>query len=170
MRYLLTIAAFLLAANAMAGIRHLWDAMPDSLLMNKNSATIIEEKDGFLSADVSAALNVQLKALKDQDNKIVICLVRTYAAPEKESVVETYDEQWQLQSIVSFSLADIVGPEKAVEFASLFEPLLISASLSSENDMLTLKLSDNYLSEDEKKTLKDVALQTNVKWNGKTFK
>lgn len=169
MRYLFGIIFLTLCTNCFAGIRQQWESLSDSIL-DKGRATVSYENEEYLSIVISDTYEVQMKLLKADDGTTVVCMVRTYAAPEKESIVEIYDAGWKKLRQITFTLADVIGDGDAASMAEYFEPLLISANLLPDADTLVLSVSDKNLSDDDKKMLNNVELQRNVNWGDGKFK
>lgn len=163
MKYYLTIFLMAFSLGANADIHQLWETMPDSILVHKSLANIIVEKERYLKASLSSALEVQMRHVVCDDGTTYIILVRTYSAPAKDSVVEAYDINWNKINTLPFTLAQIIGKQNAEAYGKYFEPLLISASLSEDADEITLTVSDVGLTDEEKEEIKGVSLQTNVK-------
>lgn len=169
MRFLFCIAFLSVYAHAFAGIQDMWKSIPDSILDNER-ATVTPVSDKYMYAQLSGSCDVQLRLMAAEGGEPVVCMVRTYSAPEKESVVEIFDAGWVKLRTITFTLSDVIGEENAERLSEYFEPLLIRAELQSDADTLLLSVSDKYLSEDERKKLDDVKLQRNVNWGTGKFK
>lgn len=169
-KYYIASFLMLISLSSNAEVRQLWDTLPDSILVHKSQAKILVEKDNYLKATVSSALEIQMRHVVCEDGTEYICYVRTYSAPEKESVVEIYDKNWNKVRTLSFSLDQIIGSDKATMYDKYFEPLLIFASLNEDSNEMVLTVSDKGLSEEEKKEIKVLSLQTNVKLGSELLK
>lgn len=165
-KFLFALITFISAQMVQAQtVNHYWDSMNDSLIVNKGNAEVTNANGQFLEAKISSALCVQLKMMKNAYNLPVLCLVRTYMAPAKDSVVELYDKDWNRIAVQRFSLEDIIGKENTSRLEQYFEPLLIHASLNGESDDMVLTVCDKMLSDEEKKELLGISLSKTVTWN-----
>lgn len=205
------ITAFVLCCvlEAEAGVREMWVQMPDSMVpyLNKNlRQECIDFVDMGISADVQntfgantildtltadylhVTLNqsstLEMKMLPRQGGDSLLCLVRTYMGPERESTIEFYNAAWQRLDMPSPILTgdgkamvemltqrpDTMTAERFSEIRRMFEPVMVSATLSPADTAITLQLSAPLTTSDEKKAIKAVSVQRKLKWDGKTFK
>lgn len=160
----LFVSMFLIPFKASADINDLWTSRPDTLFSN-SGLQIEYVSDVQLNATVSSSLDVQIKLLPAEDDNSIICLICTYSAPDKESVIRYYNKNWRMIGEQHLTLKDVIGMEKAKQFASYFEPLLISAKFIEQENSIILTVCDKFLGDDDKKQLKSLDLQTKVKWN-----
>lgn len=110
------------------------------------------------------------------DGDSVYCVISTYKAPEAESIVRIYDRDWRCLSTVDITrYAGLVRPDtiseaRFDEIAGSQEIKMAMASIDKNNaKSLNLQYTMPLLSSDEKKAFSTVILQTNLKWDGKTF-
>lgn len=164
-RYLLIVILVITSLAAKADIRQYWDTMPDTLLIHKTDSAIQQETDIYIHAVMSSTHDVQLRLMPSSQSGSVICMVRTYSAPERESVVEVYDTKWHLLRPLAFSLSDVVGADNVSRVGNLFEPLLLSVQLNADTEDITLSLSTHFLSDDEKQQLHDIPTQVTLSWS-----
>lgn len=162
------IAATLSMSSFAKPIGEYFKAIPASICPFADKAVISEETVDYLSASVTSVSDIQMRFLTNSEGAKVICLVKTFKAPEAESEVTTYDLDWNEIETHKFCLEDISSEASAA--SKYFEPLLISATLHSASGEITLKVTPVDLSDEEKESIKDIKLQTTLKWNGKTFK
>ena len=101
----------------------------------------------YLSARLSDVSTLQMKMLPTSSGDSLLCLVQTYAGPLPDTM--TQDDFSKLQA--------------------LFDPKLISFTLSPSNKDLVVALSPVIISEEEKAHVKALTLQRKLNWNGKTF-
>jgi len=155
-----------------ASVKHYFDIIPDSLFENKDNAVIVKDTADYLMADLSTALTIQLKVMTKSDGDSCICLIKTYKAPEENSIVEFYDMEWN-NLAKDISLSRYFDDMKNTIKESKINPLLISARLSPSSETIALKVSDFMLSDDEKKEIdstlffKEVELRTVYSDNSK---
>lgn len=210
MKKLIVLAAAIsmaFAANAKSQ-RDLWIAMPDSLLptFNRNiRLEFVELKDlgvkpevknllgydclmdtltaDFLQVSTSQLSTLQIKRLPmDGEGKdSVVCVVKTFSAPEKESEVMFYDQEWHELNKSQYLAADVknlnryfigkpdtMSIDKYEEMHRMVEPVMVSAEYVQNENVLTFSLSLPMLSKEEKEQLNTLVLQRKFKWvNGK---
>ena len=129
----------------------------------------------FIQVRLSEALTLQLKQLIAATGDSVLCLVRTYMGPVSESSVEIYSMSWKKISIIDLSgynlisKPDTMTDDRFHELKAFMSPMLISASLSAEDDELTITPSIPFSNPDVENELKSLILQRKLKWNKKTF-
>lgn len=106
----------------------------------------------------------------------VFCVISTYKAPEGESSVKIYDKNWtwlstlDLTDKAKLARPDSISEARFEEIIKTQEIKMTLASIDKKNSkQLNLEFSMPLMSSDEKKAFLPVVLQTNLKWNGKTF-
>jgi hypothetical protein len=153
-------------------------SVPDSIL-----PYVLKEKRAAYLVDSSS--NCQLRRIDAQR----VCLLRHVMTPEVETICYIYDNQWQLLSTQSFDditlthRPDTMSQERYEELLHLIEFPLVEARFATSaasaeeanqipEDPLTLSLSLNVpmITDEQRKQLKEILVQKNVKWNGETFK
>lgn len=128
--------------------------MPDSICgIDKQNVVSVNDSTDILNIQVSSTLSLQAMSSNTTDS--LIYLVKTYAAPEKESVLIVCDNQWNIKNSKEFTLTDIIGEEFANKLAKYYSPLLIQAEIIS-SDSIKLSVADFILSDDEKKEIKAI--------------
>ena len=129
----------------------------------------------FMQVRMSDALLIQLKQLPTADGNSVLCLVRTYLGPACESEVEIYSMSWDIISTIDIGRYDLINKpdtmssDRFLELKAFLMPMLVSASLSAEDDMLTITPSIPFSNPDVENELKSLILQRKLKWDNKTF-
>ena len=115
-------------------------------------------------------------ALLPAETDSVYCVISTYKAPEAESFVKIYDKNWKMLSSLDISdKAKLTRPDTISEadFAEIIQSQDFKMTVASidKNDSKTLKVqfSMPLMDSEDKKAFLSVNLQTNLKWNGKTF-
>ena len=129
----------------------------------------------FLSVRMNDVYTLQMKMLPTSSGDSLLCLVQTYAGPQPESRIAFYSPDWKALSMPQMHLdVDLQRPDTMSEgdfnkLQALFDPKLISFSLSPSNAELVVALSPAVISEEEKANIKLLKLQNKLNWNGKTF-
>lgn len=152
-------------------------------LLGENSVMDTLTAD-FLQIRMSKVATLQLKKLPVEHGDSILCLVKTFAGPEKESQLLLFDQNWKamdasrLFSNVSLdSLADCLiskpdtmTEERFLELKKMIEPKMVSVLLFEHENAVVVRLSLPLLSADDKKAVNAIKLQRKFNWNGKTFK
>ena len=129
----------------------------------------------YLSARLSDVSTLQMKMLPTSSGDSLLCLVQTYAGPLPESSISFYTSDWKALPMPSMHLdVDLQRPDTMTQddfskLQALFDPKLISFTLSPSNKDLVVALSPVIISEEEKAHVKALTLQRKLNWNGKTF-
>ena len=190
-------------------LRELWVSMPDSLvpvLTQNMRVEFTELQDMKVKAEVTTSLGdtsvmdtltndfmqirlsrvctLQLKKLPQTGGDSIICMVRTLAAPEKESEVMFFNQQWQqLEMTHCFDGEDIQGVCESLlqrpdtmsvsrfeEIKAMIEPRMMSALLMQHENAIVFRLALPLLSAEDKKLINAIKVQRKFNWNGKIFK
>lgn len=203
----LLVALSLTLSVSAKSLRDLWVSMPDSLLptFSKNlRLEFVELEDMGVKPEVSNLLGnnclmdtlsnnylqlttsrqsvLQMRMLPMEMGDSVLCVVKTFSAPEKESDVRFYDQNWHEISYKSLIDADVwridryfkqrpdtMSTEKYEEMFRMVEPVMVSANLSPDDETLTFSLSLPLVSKEEKEALNALIVQRKFKWGGKRF-
>ena len=129
----------------------------------------------FLSARMNEVYTLQMKMLPTSSGDSLLCLVQTYAGPQPESSISFYSPDWKALSMPQMHLdVDLQRPDTMSEddfnkLQALFDPKLVSFSLSPSSAELVVALSPAAISKEEKANIKRLKLQNKLNWNGKTF-
>ena len=129
----------------------------------------------YLSARLSDVSTLQMKMLPTSSGDSLLCLVQTYTGPLPESSISFYTPDWKALPMPSMHLdVDLQRPDTMTQddfskLQALFDPKLISFTLSPSNKELVVALSPVIISEEEKAPVKTLTLQRKLNWNGKTF-
>ena len=136
--------------------------------------------DDFLHLGIGNEVNVDMKILPVSDSTFVVCMIKTYAGPEKESEIRFYDDGWKLLPLNKYialpSFDNLVKKPDSLsesDFNNIKEiiyPHLIVAKLSKKDAVMTLSLSLPLLNNDDKKKAERIILQKNIRWNNNIFK
>ena len=203
------VVSLALSASAKS-LRDMWIAMPDSLVPTLDAnmrLEMVELHDMQVKAEVKSLLDsdcvldtltsdylqvatskaafVQMKMLPQVGGDSILCMVKTFAAPEKESDVRFYRQDWseitpgqsQMFSIGNLSSLpnrlvakpDTMSESRFEELKLMVEPKMYSAELSIRDNSIIFQLSLPLVSNDEKKHLNAILMQRKFKWNGEMF-
>ena len=107
----------------------------------------------------------------------VLCVVRSWDGPKRDSEVQLFDRQWKpLQAPLTFSAdsfvcrPDTMSEERFSRLVALLDPIMFSVSLSPAENVLLVKLSPVVPNPDDEKAIEQILVQRKLKWDGKTFK
>ncbi|MGM9704666.1 MAG: DUF3256 family protein [Prevotella sp.] len=129
----------------------------------------------YMAVNMSQSLFLQMRLLPTTDGDSILCVVRTYGTMVKESMVSLYKTDWTKISDLKFDInefvqkPDTMQTDKYDELILKLDPYIFSASLSSNDDTLTVIPSAANVTTDDIKSLKDIFLQRKYKWNGQAF-
>ena len=107
----------------------------------------------------------------------MLCVVRSWDGPKRDSEVQLFDRQWKpLQAPLTFSAdsfvcrPDTMSEERFSRLVALLDPIMFSVSLSPAENVLLVKLSPVVPNPDDEKAIEQILVQRKLKWDGKTFK
>lgn len=107
----------------------------------------------------------------------VLCVVRSWDGPKRDSEVQLFDRQWKpLQAPFTFSAdsfvcrPDTMSEERFSRLVAMLDPIMFSVSLSPAENVLLVKLSPVVPNPEDEKAIEQILVQRKLKWNGKTFK
>ena len=208
-KLIVLLVAVSLSAFAQAkSLREMWVSMPDSLVPTLDKSLRIEYIDlmdmgvkadvknllgeecvmdtlssDYLQVNTSKIAVLQMKLLPQANGDSLLCLVKTFSAPEQESEVRFYDSQWnevdrqQVLGVDAFRLEgylkakpDTMSDARYHELVSWIEPLMFAAELAHADNSITFRLSLPLVSKEEKMQLNAILMQRKFKWDGKMFK
>ncbi len=194
--------ATLCGSSAVAqDMKTLWMEMPDSMVpyLDKDARrNLVDDGNGgatvrnllgdttkldtltadFMQVKLNQAVTLQLKKLKANDGTDRIAVVRTYAAPEKESTVSMYNSAWEevekvvLQPITTSLIqkTDSMQTEFYEELTRQMPFIMPVATLSPSQPTLTVTLSTPLVDREKRKDIRGLIVQKDLKWNGVSFK
>ncbi len=200
------VLACLLLASSTVGARSMKDllvSMPDSLVpyLDKNlRLEFVELQEMGVKAEVQNLLGdtsvmdtltadfvqlrtsrvstLQMKKLPVSGGDSLLCVVKTFSGPEKDSELYLYSQDWKplpcsfdLQSLAGALVQkpDTMNEERFVELKGMIEPKMVYALLLQHEDALVVRLSLPLLSEEDKRQVNAIKMQRKFNWNGKTF-
>lgn len=181
-------------------IRDVWLAMPDSLsgvldgkqrmeLLNLSDMGIGRETDNllggksrlltltdqFMDVKTSASSSLQLRLLPHGTDSVV-CVARTFLAPEPETLVEIYDVA-TLQKLSNVELGieqlierpDTMTDERFEELKNHLDPYFVSATLNADSDELAFKATVSSLVA-EYQAAAALLVERRLQWDGERFR
>lgn len=191
-------------------MREMLVAMPDSVVpyLNKNMRLeLVELMDMHVAPEVKNSLagvskidtltadylqltlnkvtTLEMKLLaRGENGDSLLCMIKTLEAPEKESEISFFSQQWEpldlhgmfdgkdLGALTETLLAkpDTMSAERYQELKAMVEPRMVYATFSEIGNDVVFNLSLPLLVEEDKMAVKAILLQRKFKWNGITFK
>ena len=168
------------------------DAQTDNALKGKSRIDTLTST--FLAATLSKAHTLQMKLLPASGSGLgssmvlgsssslsscdsVLCVVRSWDGPKRDSEVQLFDRQWKpLQAPLTFSAdsfvcrPDTMSEERFSRLVALLDPIMFSVSLSPAENVLLVKLSPVVPNPEDEKAIEQILVQRKLKWDGKIFK
>ena len=168
------------------------DAQTDNALKGKSRIDTLTST--FLAATLSKAHTLQMKLLPASGSGLgssmvlgsssslsscdsVLCVVRSWDGPKRDSEVQLFDRQWKpLQAPLTFSAdsfvcrPDTMSEERFSRLVAMLDPIMFSVSLSPVENVLLVKLSPVVPNPEDEKAIEQILVQRKLKWDGKTFK
>ncbi|MBR4757963.1 MAG: DUF3256 family protein [Bacteroidaceae bacterium] len=133
----------------------------------------------YLRLELSAVSTVEMKLLQTKDSVPVVCLVRTVAAPCKDSQVEFYDLNWrQLQNIrfphpvvqdFFCEIPDSVSRDVAFAVRALDDLCMIEVVSHPNDSVFELRLCLEELEKELKDIVRPLLHSLRYRWNGRDF-
>lgn len=132
----------------------------------------------FLSATLTDASAMQMRLLPVAGSSdSLLCVVRSWAGPERESEVRMYNQNWQpVGESITFSLSQFVSrpdtmPEARFGYLlSCLDPVMYSATLSAADQSLCVDVCTVVANPEDREALKAILVQRKFNWNGISFK
>lgn len=207
---LLSLLTFFIAISASAySITDAWISMPDSFVPSLSATFRRELVDlkqqgrrpevanllqgettldtltaDYMRVSLSPAAIFEMCRLPMQNGDTIVCVVKTYSAPAKESEVAFYNRQWlkielkhafagkcfdgMVKSLVA--KPDTMAQSRFEDLSAMLEPVMGWAELSANGPSIVFHRSAPLVESADKKLLEAILLQRRLKWNGETFK
>ena len=202
------LIATLLHVDAQSPMRDLWIQMPDSVVayldvncrtemadfydikVKTGSKNLLEGKSAidsltsdYIHVTLNSSTTLQIKKLQTESS-FVICLIKTFTAPEPESEVSFFSSSWKplkdtfglpvtndASSLIEqfTTRPDTISQERYEELASMLDPVMISAEMSVNEQVVTFSLSHPLIEKSEILNINAIFKQRKFKWNGQTF-
>lgn len=206
MKRIIPLLLLLLAVRAAEArkMRDVFAAMPDSVLnlMTRNNRldcidfiennmeakvrnrfdgnTVLKAMtDDYLDLQLTASCRVEMKLLPVTDSVSCICMVRTYSAPGRESVVAMYTQDWQplpeekyltAPTYASFwTTNDTIDVAETERLQRLQDMHFVVAELSRDDASLTFSLQPGCADKDEAARMQAVLRPVTYTWRGGRF-
>ncbi len=132
----------------------------------------------FADISVNKSQRMQLALLPLHEADTLICMVNSFLGEAPESEVHFFNTQWMpmpsndfLDEVTSSQLLqrpDTMAVERYDELVRFFDPVMISAVMTPDNDLI-FQLSTPMVTKEEKKQLDAILLQKKLKWNRQRF-
>ena len=206
---LLLLMLLTFATNMSAkSLNELWVSMPDSLMPMVNKSQRIEFLDlknlgvkaevdnllgescqldsvtsDYLKLTTSPSSLYEMRLLPQTSGDSLLCIVSTFSAPEKESELKFYDQEWkELEgtSLLPSNLSDVslymqakpdtMSLERYHELQAMIEPQMFHLTWSEDGNELVSQLSLPLLGKEEKAQMLALLMQRKFKWDGEKFK
>ncbi|MDD7318278.1 MAG: DUF3256 family protein [Prevotella sp.] len=196
------------AAYAQATMRDIWINMPDSVAAyldkdkrtemadlyasqmkaevknNLDGISVLDKMtDDYVFVTLNGSSTLQLKKLAYNDS-FVICMVKSFKAPEPESEIFFFDAEWQPEN-GTFGLPitndenvlkrdfinkpDSMSQEDFDDLLPIIDPFMLVAELSETEPVVTLTLSKPLLTSEETGKVIAIIKQRKFKWSGYIF-
>ena len=135
--------------------------------------------DDYLRLTLSTVSSLQMKQLQTTDSMTIVCMVRTVAAPARDSQVEFYDTAWRRLYWLELPVPrtsdyfdqapDSVA--RMMEFAqrSVDDLRLVDVTIEPNQPVFTLQIATDELAEDEKKVAHRLVHHIRYRWTGNEF-
>lgn len=184
-------------------MRDVWLSMPDSVIPYLDASNrsamldVLEQNDGsgvvgklqetscidlltsdYMSVLLSNASTMQIRLLPTATDTLM-CVVRTFFAPQAESEIAFYTTKWErlAQSFVEpvepdrfFCRPEAMSESRFAELVSIWKDcLMVRAILDAAEPRLILQCSSPIATRDEQKEMQPALVQISLKWDGKTF-
>lgn len=185
-------------------VAELWLLMPDSIttyinqeqrhemtnLLTTGSGRMVnhllqgQSKTDTLTADymritLSHSLQMELKKLPLQGKDSIVCMVKTWSGPERESEVSFYTQNWQILDLPNpldqyrekpnLMRPDTMTEEKYKQLTQNIGFVLTAASLSASDYTLTLQQTVPLLPAEQSKQIEALLQPICLKWDGQHF-
>lgn len=135
----------------------------------------------YIHLTLSESSEMSIKRLPtNMQGDSVICLVRTWSAPEKDSKAELYSQHWQfIGSAIDPAInlknqllnrPDTMSQTNYERLLNEIDFSLISFKLSADNDLLTASMTIPSEKKSKKEAFDPIIKLTTLKWNGGKFK
>lgn len=174
-----TIAPYLTESNR-TELADYMDMGVEAELKNSlgDTTRVVCMTNDYLSVQLNAATQLELKLLEKRDGGKVICMVTTYLGPAAESALAFYTASWErleqpmMRPVVRarfMQQPEDMSDERFEEIRGMLEPALVEMHLSSDDRSLIMGYSLPELPEEDIVMIKPLLVQTKLNWNGERF-
>lgn len=165
-----SIAAYL-SKNQRQELMDYYDMGADAVAKNMlGSDTRLDTLSGdFLTAALSEAQTLSIRLVGRQDADTVAIVVRTFHAPQAESLAYLCSTDWKSTRLLNpaptelIAKPDTMSAEQYDKLVPLLAPYMVKADLSSVDPVLTFSLSIPFGRKDDDDALRTILLQKEVK-------
>lgn len=183
-------------------LKDLWVSMPDSLLptldrnlrlelveleemgVKPNVKNLLGEAcdmdtltNDYLECTTSKAARLQMIYLPSSAEDSVLCVIKTFCAPSKESEIRFYDQDWRQLPISSYLAkdqymlgsyikpkSDTMRVEEYEELKSKLEPVMYVTEYLPTAQAFRVQVSLPLLSNEDKMKVQSILVQRKFKW------
>lgn len=183
-------------------LKDLWVSMPDSLLptldrnlrlelveleemgVKPNVKNLLGEEcdmdtltNDYLECTTSKAARLQMIYLPSSAEDSVLCVIKTFCAPSKESEIRFYDQDWRQLPISSYLAkdqymlgsyikpkSDTMRVEEYEELKSKLEPVMYVTEYLPTAQAFRVQVSLPLLSNEDKMKVQSILVQRKFKW------
>ena len=138
----------------------------------------------FVQVRMSKVSTLQMKKLPMENGDSVLCVVKSFAGPEKEGELYFFSQEWKALDANPFlsgkrmeDLAetlvqkpDTMSESRFADLKAMIEPKMVSALLLQNENTLVVRLASPLLSADDKKVVNVIKLQRKFNWSNGSFK
>ena len=138
----------------------------------------------FVQVRMSKVSTLQMKKLPMENGDSVLCVVKSFAGPEKESELYFFNQEWKVLDASRFlggkrieDLAetliqkpDTMSESRFADLKAMVEPKMVSALRLQNENALVVRLASPLLSADDKKAVNAIKLQRKFNWSNESFK
>lgn len=183
-------------------LKDLWVSMPDSLLptldrnlrlelveleemgVKPNVKNLLDEEcdmdtltNDYLEFTTSKAARLQMIYLPSSAGDSILCVIKTFRAPSKESEIRFYDQGWRQLPISSYLAkdqyalgcyikpkSDTMRVEEYEELKSKLEPVMYVTDYLPTAQAFRVQVSLPLLSNEDKMKVQSILMQRKFKW------
>ena len=204
-KFFLSATLFFLSLNVPAkSMVEIWEALPDTMLpyIDRNHRLEMTEflnmglkgevdhslrgqsimdtiTSNYIHLTLNETVEMHIKRLSYHDGDSVLCVVKTWSAPDRESDVYFYTQDWQRLDIpnplelyrteLRLSRPDSMSVDEWDTLASKVSFVLTGAALSASHDNLQVFQSVPLLSIEDRDKIRPLLMSVSLKWNGRAF-
>lgn len=204
-KFFLSATLFFLSLNVPAkSMVEIWEALPDTMLpyIDRNHRLEMTEflnmglkgevdhslrgqsimdtiTSNYIHLTLNETVEMHIKRLSYHDGDSVLCVVKTWSAPDRESDVYFYTQDWQRLDIpnplelyrteLRLSRPDSMSVDEWDALASKVSFVLTGAALSASHDNLQVFQSVPLLSIEDRDKIRPLLMSVSLKWNGRAF-
>ena len=141
----------------------------------KGTTTLDTLTTDFIQARVSDACLMQIKALCSHSGDTVLCVIKTYLGPQKESAVTLYTRQWKCLQNLTFCIdsllykPDTMSESRYKEIRNAVDHYFIECRMQAHESFIWVNANTDMNFMNEGKNFLSICRTRKYKWNGRTF-